>query len=138
MIILDTNVLSELTRPHPDKTVVKWLETEALPNAWITSISEAEMRYGILRMPEGHRKRELHAAVVEIFYNEFLDRILPFDSSAAECFAEIRLQRWSIGRSTSTEDTIIAAITKAHNGTLATRNVKVFNNCGIDIINPFS
>ena len=137
MIILDTNVLSELLRPRPEPAVIAWLEAEALDDAWICSMTVAEMLFGVLRLPDGRRKQALHEAVMAIFENEFHGRILAFDARCAAHLAIIRLRRTLAGRPVSTEDAIIAATARAHDAIVATRNVKDFTGCGIETVNPW-
>lgn len=138
MIILDTNVLSELIAPRPSETVCRWLEAHALGSGWTTVISEAEMRCGVLRLPDGRRKAELAKAVDEIFSIEFDERILALESSATGHYADIRHARNRAGRPISTEDALIAAIARTHDAALATRNLRDFEGCGIDVVNPWT
>ena len=137
MIILDTNVLSELMKSQPDKSVVRWVGRRQATNLFITSLTQAEILYGLEILPAGKRRTALKKAAKSMFELDFIGRILPFDTKAAQLFATIAAERRKIGRPISQVDAQIAAITRFHNATLATRNVDDFHECGIEIINPW-
>ncbi|MDA0655525.1 MAG: type II toxin-antitoxin system VapC family toxin [Proteobacteria bacterium] len=137
MILLDTSVLSELARTSPSEAVIDWLERHALADYRTTVVSEAEMRYGVARLPDGRRKERLAGTVSALFEIEFAGRVLAFEPAAAPHYAEIVSARDRTGRPIATEDAIIAAITRHHSATLATRNVRDFEGCGIEIVNPW-
>lgn len=139
MKILDTNVVSELLRPNRDENVVAWVDAQPLAEFFVTAITEAELRYGVAKMPSGRRKKALEADVHAILQQEFEERILPFDSKAAIEYAAIVSARRALGKPISQFDAQIAAIARA-NGAVAivTRNVDDFANTGVTVINPWS
>lgn len=138
MIIIDTNVISEAMKPNPDDAVIRWMRLTPGDELFTTSITEAEMRYGAAKPPEGRRKRELEALVERIFSIRFAGHILSFDSAAAKSFPRIILEMRRNGRSYSHSDAQIAAIAHTHGAVLATRNVGDFENCGIEVVNPWA
>lgn len=137
MIILDTNVLSELMRSQPDKLVLRWIGKQKATDLFITALTKAEILYGLEILPEGKRRNALKQAATSMFDVDFSRRILPFDRDAAQQFATITAKRKKIGRPISQIDAQIAAVALYHNSTLATRNVSDFEECGIEIINPW-
>jgi toxin FitB len=138
MIVLDTNVLSELMRPRPDRGVIDWVESHSSPSLYTTSITVAEIFHGILLLPEGTRRDSLTAAAEGMFDEDLRGRILSFDTSAARAFAEIVTERRRSGRPISHEDAQIAAITRSSKARLATRNVADFQGCGVALLDPWS
>ncbi|MBA3489575.1 MAG: type II toxin-antitoxin system VapC family toxin [Longispora sp.] len=136
MIIVDTNVLSELMRPSPSSTVIAWVGAQTSDELYATSITLAEIHYGIQRLPNGRRKDLLNSTASEVF-NAFTERILPFDAAAAIHYATIVNDRDQAGLPIDGFDAQIAAICRAHEATLATRNVKDFTQTGINIIDPW-
>lgn len=137
MILLDTNVISELMKPAPSPVVEAWLGAQPIAGLFTTTITEAELRYGIALLPAGKRRKNLAAAVEAMLLEDFSDRILPFDSSAAVAYAAIAARRDELGRPISQFDAQIAGIARSHGATLATRNFGDFDACGIDVINPW-
>ena len=137
MLVLDTNVLSEVLRPEPDAGVQAWLRSLVPASVFTTAITQAEIMYGIAIMPKGHRRSTLLTAATLMFEDDFQGRILPFNSDAAVVFAAIAADRRLAGQPISQADGQIAAITQSRGGRLATRNVSDFTNCGIDIVNPW-
>lgn len=137
MIVLDTNVLSETLRPDPDARPLKWLVAQPHAALFTTTITRGELLYGVRLLAEGRRKSSLLAAVRAIFDEDLAGQVLSFDSDAADAYAEIAASRKSAGRPISQFDAMIAAITKARGASLATRNVKDFAQCGIDVIDPW-
>jgi predicted nucleic acid-binding protein len=138
MIVLDTNVLSEVITPQPSPPVLAWILRELPSNLYTTSISQAELLYGVELLPKGRRRSALHAAVVKMLAEDFADRILPFDSDAAEDYSRIAAARRAMGRPISEADARIAAITVSRGARLATRNTRDFEHCGIKVVNPWS
>jgi predicted nucleic acid-binding protein len=138
MIVLDTNVLSEVITLQPSAPVLAWILRESPSNLYTTSISEAELLYGVELMPKGRRRSALHAAVVKMLAEDFVDRILPFDSNAAEDYSRIAAARRAMGRPISEADARIAAIALSRGARLATRNTRDFERCGIKVVNPWS
>lgn len=137
MILLDTNVLSELLRPKPDDRVLNWLARQPRASLFTTTIVRAEILYGIRLLPEGRRKTGLMAAANGVFEEDLARQVLDFDADAADAYAEIAAARKWIGKPISQFDAMIAAIARSRGATLATRNVKDFEDCGIALFNPF-
>jgi predicted nucleic acid-binding protein len=138
VIILDTNVISELLRPAPEPKVAQWLSAQDGINVFLTSISEAELRYGLAIMEKGKRRAALVDAVDRILREDLAGRILPFDSDAAQSYAIIAAERRFAGRSISQADCQIASIARTRSATVATRNTPDFEGCEIDLINPWT
>jgi toxin FitB len=136
MIILDTNVVSELMRPAPLPAVLAWLQEHAGHGVCTTAVTVAEIRYGIARLPEGRRRDELHQAASEIFAI-FPDQVLSFDLAAAGAYADIVAYRDSVGSPIDGFDAQIAAICRTNAATLATRNTKDFTDTGIAMVDPW-
>lgn len=138
MILIDTNILSELMRPTPEPRVEQWLADQPVASVFISAIAEAELRYGVALMPSGKRRSALAAEIEGMMGEDFNGRILPFDSPAAVAFAEIAIQRRQAGRPISQADAQIAAIARSRGAALATRNVPDFEGCGVEIVNPWN
>lgn len=134
MIVLDTNVMSELLKPQPDQRCVHWLDTVA-QEKWTTSIAAGELMAGVALRPPGHRTGQL-AAVVAATLDELLLRgaVLDYDFAAAAEFGQVK----AAGRPIQDTDAMIAAICRAHNAPLATRNTKVFEGTGVELHNPWA
>jgi hypothetical protein len=138
MTILDTNVVSELLKPEPSAAVLKWMEGQTVLGRFTTSVSQAELLYGVELMPRGRRRVSLENAIRSILATDFGNRVLAFDAGAADVYGKIFAKRRSIGRPISQADAQIAAIVRSHPGaTLATRNTKDFADCGIKLVNPW-
>jgi predicted nucleic acid-binding protein len=137
MIVLDTNVLSEMMGPKPEPTVETWLANQAPADVFITAVTEAELRYGLALLPAGKRRARMAAIMYGILTEDFRNRILPFDSPAAITFAEIAASRRQTGRPISQADAQIAAIARSRAAAIATRNTPDFDGCGVEIINPW-
>lgn len=137
MIILDTNVISELLRPAPDQRVVDWLGACDGTQVYLTAITEAELRLGVAILPAGKRRDGLAEMIDQIIREDFAGRVLPFDSLAATAFAAIAANRRAMGRPIAHADCQIAAIAQTTTATVATRNTPDFADCGIRLINPW-
>jgi predicted nucleic acid-binding protein len=137
MIVLDTNVLSECLRPAPDTRVLAWLAVQPRPSLFTTTVVESEILYGIRLLPDGVRKDALSRAVRAVFDEDFSGRVLSFDRDAAAAYADIAAGRKTSGRPISQFDAMIAAVSWSRGATLATRNTKDFEGCGIGLINPW-
>ena len=137
MIILDTNVVSELMRPEPAPQVAAWVRNRDRRELRTTVITLAEIRYGIARLPDGRRKQALLAAADEIFQT-FEDQVLPVDAAAAEQYAVIGSSRERAGRPISSFDALIAAVCRSQGAMLATRNLADFDGIGVEIIDPWA
>ncbi|MET4130839.1 type II toxin-antitoxin system VapC family toxin [Roseovarius sp. MBR-6] len=138
MIILDTNVISELLRPAPEPKVEHWLSAQDGLSIYLTSISEAELRYRLAIMGQAARRAALVDAVDRVLREDFAGRILPFDSDAAQSYATIAAARRAVGQPIAQVDCQIAAIAHARGATVATRNTPDFEGCEIDLINPWT
>ncbi len=137
MIIVDTNVLSEAMRERPEPRVVEWLENHQESEVFTTATTKAEILYGIARAPQGRKRTALEVAAKSIFNGWMAGRILPFDDEAAPLYAEISAARRARGHEIRVADAQIAAIARLHNATLATRNARDFEDCGIRVVNPW-
>jgi len=138
MILLDTNVISELMRPSPAPAVERWVGDQLAASLFISAITEAELRYGLALLPDGHRRRQLAVQAEAMLATDFAGRILPFDSAAAAAYADIAATRRFAGRPISQADAQIAAISRSRGASLATRNVADFVDCGVEIIDPWN
>lgn len=137
MIILDTNVASELGKSNPSFNVLFWIARQLDTDLYTTAVNVAEMLYGTERLPDSRRRNEL-AASDDRVVNEILNgRVLPFDSAAARAYAEIRAARDRSGQPIGTRDCMIAAIARVNGASVATRDTGGFENCGVEIINPW-
>ena len=138
MILLDTNIVSELMRRAPSPAVMSWLGAQPASSLFISAVTEAELRYGVMLLPEGRWRADLMTALEAMLAEDFAARILPFDSAAAVAFAVIAASRRQAGKPISQFDAQIAAIAHSRGAALATRNVADFAECGVEIINPWT
>ncbi len=138
MIVLDSNVISEVMKKDRDRHVVSWLRRQPGHAIFTTAVNVAEVMTGIALLPIGHRQDELASAAAEVFDRVLLNRILPFDRAAADSYARIVSSRRRIGRPIKELDAQIAAITKVHSMALATRDAADFVECGIEVIDPWT
>jgi predicted nucleic acid-binding protein len=136
MIVLDTNVVSELMRPAPARSVLTWVQEHPGNDLYTTAVTVAEIRYGIARLPEGRRREALHQAAGEIFA-AFPGQVLSFDLAAASTYADVVAQRDRLGIPIDGFDAQIAAICRIHTAALATRNTKDFIDTGITVVDPW-
>lgn len=137
MILLDTNVLSELMRPAPNLSVIKWLRIQSATDLGSTTISIAEIRYGLARLPRSHRRTDLERRFAEFLVRGLENRIFDFDNVAADHYGEMAVERERSGRRLEGFDGLIAAIARSRNAAVATRNIADFAGCGIELINPW-
>lgn len=137
MIVLDTNVLSEVLRPVPEAKVLEWLQGQPPAGLFVTAVTRGEILYGIRLLSDGKRREGLWQAAQAIFNEDFAGKILSFDSDAADSFAEIAASRREVGRPVSQFDAMIAAMARSRGASLATRNEKDFEGCGITVLNPW-
>ncbi len=137
MIILDTNVLSELLRPTPFARIALWVEQQPRNEVFTTSVTEAEIFYGIELLPKGKRREALLAAAESMFSEDFAGQVIGFDSDAARAFSRVAAHRRGLGRPIAYPDGQIAAIANLYGAVVATRNVADFENCGIQVFNPW-
>lgn len=138
MIVLDTNVLSELLRARPADNVRRWVLIQPASTLFTTSICQAEILYGLALLPKGRRRADLSQAADALFDRKLAGRILSFDSAAARVYADMSAARRSMGRPIGQTDAQIAAIAASHGASVATRNVADFADCGVAIIDPWS
>lgn len=138
MILLDTNVVSEPLRPNGDPAVLAWLDAQIIETLYLSTISLAELRYGVAALPDGKRKDSLHASLDERVMPAFESRILPFDTAAAEAYGVLRARARSKGKAIATADAYIAAIARANGFTVATRDTQPFEVAGVPVINPWN
>ena len=137
MIVLDTNVLSELMKADPFEPVVNWMAAQPVSNLYTTSITQAEILHGIFLLPAGKRRTAFEAAADSMFSEDFSGRILAFGSDAARTYARIATERRRTGLPISQADAQIAAIMRSTGATLATHNTADFDACGIKVIDPW-
>lgn len=137
MIVLDTNVLSELMRNEPDAQVLAWLDDQYAVEFHTTSITVAELFYGIARLPAGRKKSDLREAANALLEGPLAGRVLPFDEAAARHYAVIVCERSALGRPIESADAQIAAVCSGHDAILVTRNVKDFEGVGLTIVDPW-
>ena len=137
MIVLDTNVISEIMRPAPSRAVLEWLR--ALPPAELatTTISIAEIRYGLARLDPGERRTDLESRFSQFLVRGFGGRIFDFDLRAAEIYGDLVAERERMGKRIEGFDGLIAAIARARGLSVATRNVGDFEGCGIAVLSPW-
>ena len=138
MFLLDTNVISELLRPKPDPAVDAFARQLPIEKVATTSINEAEIRYGLARLPAGRRKRDLATRIDQFFEDVLAAHVVPFDGAGARTYGEIRARCEARGHIIENEDTMIAAIAHVHAAVLVTRNIQHFIPCGIQVINPWT
>ena len=138
MVVLDTNVVSELMRDDPHADVLAWLDDRPTRELFVTAVTEAEVRTGIAFLPKGRRRRGIAEAADRAFGGLFAGRVLPFDSEAARAYAEVATARRAAGRPISQADGQIAAIARSRGMAVATRNVRDFDHMEIDLIDPWA
>ena len=137
MILLDTNVVSELMKSAPAEAVVGWTAAQPASSLYTTSVTQSEIFHGIMLLPSGKRRRGIEAAAQAMFSEEFEGRILAFGSEAAFPYARIAADRRRAGRPISGLDAQIAAIARTVGAVIATRNVADFADCGVEVVNPW-
>ncbi len=137
MIILDTNVVSELMRPYPDGRVERFVETQPLAGLAVTSITIAEILYGIRRLAIGRRRSRLEKSLTLFLDLGFREKVLPFDADAADRYSQLAVDRLRIGRRLEAFDAMIAGIALARDAEIATRDTNDFEDCGVALINPW-
>jgi predicted nucleic acid-binding protein len=138
MIVLDTNVVSEPLKPLGEPAVLAWLDQQNIETLFLTTISLAELRYGVAALPDGRRKEGLGAALESRVIALFAPRVLSFDSAAAGAYALIRARAKAAGKAIAAADGYIAATAAAHGFTVATRDTGPFEAAGVPVINPWA
>lgn len=137
MIVLDTNVISELFKPAPHARVLDWIDRQPGDVLFTTAITRGELLFGVRRLPEGRRRDDLMQGLARILDQRLAGRILPYDGNAADAYVEISVSRRAHGRLASQSDEMIAGIVRSQDATLATRNTRDFKDCGITLIDPW-
>lgn len=137
MILLDTNVVSELMRASPEAAVLRWMNRQPSSLVHLSTVSIAEIAYGIRILPEGRRRHDLQHRFDRFVATAFSERLLDFDRGAALQYGEIMASRREIGRPMSVVDGQIAAVARCRGCTLATRNVTDFEDCALELIDPW-
>ncbi len=137
MILLDTNVVSAIMAPSPPETVLSWLDAQRTESLFLSTITVAEIGYGIRILPAGKRRQALQHRFQEFVARGFAERTLAFDVPAARAYAEIMGRRKEIGRPMSVPDGEIAAIALDRGFAVATRNLSDFQECGLELVDPF-
>jgi toxin FitB len=138
LILLDTNVLSELTRRYPDPNVDAFFRRQPPQTLFTAAICEAEIHHGLALLPAGRRRNELASRLIAFLATAFAGRILAFDSAAATLYGQIRVSRSAIGKPIGILDAMIAATARAYTLAIATRNQADFIGCGLLVVNPWS
>lgn len=138
MILLDTNVVSALMRRDPDALVVSWLDDQPAESIWTTSITVFEVRTGLELLKPGRRRTQLERTFDELLAEDFEGRVQSFDQAAARAAGRIAAKRQSSGRSLEIRDVQIAGIATVRKAVLATRNIRHFEDLGIDLVDPWS
>jgi toxin FitB len=137
MIILDSNIVSALMRVEPDPPMIAWLDLQPRALLWTTVVTILEIRHGLAIMPAGQRRNQRLAAFDRVIVEDMENRILPFDQAAAEEAAPLMAARQRSGRSAELRDTMIAGIAIAQRATLATRNVRHFDDLKVPVVDPW-
>lgn len=137
MILLDTNVVSEAMKPEPHPSVQDWLDAQAAETLFLSSVTIAELLFGIGALPNGKRKDNLATALDGVL-DLFATRILPFDTAAARRYAELAVEARAAGKGFPTPDGYIAAIAAAHGFAVASRDTGAFNAAGLTVIDPWT
>ena len=137
MILLDTNVLSALMQQQPDPQVVAWLDDQPAESIWLNSITLFEARYGLALLAPGQRKNMLQERFDQLLQDDLQNRVLLFDANAATHAAQLAADRKARGRPVDMRDTFIAGIALARRATLATRNIRHFDDLSVPVVNPW-
>lgn len=137
MVVLDTNVISELFKPTPEPKVMAWVDSLPGDALYTTAVTQGELLFGLYCMPEGRRRHDLLQKLSRLFEQTLAGHVLAYDGDSAEAHARIAAMRRARGRSSSQADAMIAGIASSREATLATRNVRDFEDCGVSLINPW-
>jgi predicted nucleic acid-binding protein len=137
MIVVDTNVVAEAMKASPAPAVISWLNAHETPALFLTTVTIGEIRFGLRVLPQGRRRLRLEQGFERVIADAFAGRILAFDEEAARHYGEVMGRRRAIGRPLSVLDGQIASIARANGFAVATRNVRDFVDCGVEIVNPF-
>ena len=137
MLMLDTNMLSEIMRPKPERKIVEWIVRQPSDDLFTAAVCQAEILSGLAIMPSGRRRADLEDAAHAMFAEDFDGRILPFDTEAAAAYAEVFAARRKAGRPSGTIDLMLVAVARVHGARVVTRNVADFEGVGVAIVNPW-
>lgn len=137
MILLDSNVISEIMRPRPDSSVIAWLDEQPQLSVWTTAISVLEIEAGLGVMPPGRRRATMEQKFGLLLDTVFSHRIASFDFAAARQAARLASSRQRSGQTGDWRDTMIAGIAIVHRASLATRNLRHFNDLPTPVVNPW-
>ena len=137
MILLDTNIVSEVMRAMPAESVLEWLNEQDSSELYVSTITIGEIVYGLRVLPDGKRRSGLNEKFERFIAQAFAQRVVPYDEPSARLYGEVMGARKELGRPMSVPDGQIAAIARSNHMAVATRNVTDFERCGIEIINPF-
>ncbi len=137
MIILDTNVVSEPLRAAPSATLIAWLDAQMVETLYLTTVTLAEIRFGIAALPAGRRAADLGQQLEDHVVANFRGRILPFDEPASRTYAQLRARARTDGTGIGDRDALIASIAVVHGYWVATRDTTPFERVGLPVINPF-
>jgi len=138
MIIVDTNIVAEAMKALPEVAVMSWLNDQETSTLFLTTITMGEIYYGLRIMPQGRRRLQLEQGFDRLLAEAFAGRVLAFEEGAARHYGEVMGRRREIGRPLSVPDGQIAAIARVNGYVVATRNVRDFVDCGVEIVNPFA
>ena len=138
MILLDTNVVSEPLKLTGDVGVLNWLDAQIIETLYLSTISLAELRFGIAALPPGKRRNTLNTSLEQRILPLFVGRILPFDTTASEAYAELRARARALGKAIAPVDGYIAATAAAHGLIVSTRDIGPFEAAGLTVINPWN
>jgi predicted nucleic acid-binding protein len=137
VIVIDTNVISEVMKTSPSLAVLEWLNQQNSNSLFVSTITLGEIEYGLRILPTGKRRHELKERFEQFIFQAFRQRILVFDETAARSYGEVMGHRKELGRPMSVPDGQIAAIARSRGFAIATRNTSDFEECGVDLFNPF-
>jgi len=137
MILLDTNVISELWKPRPDSSVLAWVDAQAIETLYLSAITVAELRYGLATMPEGKRRANNQERLEREVLPAFADRILAFGLDTSRTWGDLMVRARAAGKTIGKEDGYIAATAAVHNFMVATRDTSPFDAVGLTVINPW-
>lgn len=138
MIVLDTNVISELVRAEPEALVVGWVDGLVVADTFITAVTAAELLHGVALLPGGRRRTRLADLIHTVIEEDFAARVLAFDVVASGHYADIAAHRSGLGRPISQADAQTAAICRSHGASVATRNITDFDETGLTVIDPWT
>lgn len=137
MILIDTNVISELWKPEPNHQVLKWIDAQAIETLYLSAITLAELRYGLATMPEGRRRTLYQQRLANEVLPAFAGRVLAFDLDVTQAYADLMARAKAEGKAIGKADAYIAAIVMAHGMMIATRDTSPFQAAGLNVINPW-